>query len=32
MTDELREALLAWQVRYNTRRTHQALGWKTPAE
>lgn len=30
--DELREALLAWQVRYNTRRPHQALGWKTPAE
>jgi transposase InsO family protein len=30
--DELREVLLAWQVRYNTRRPHQALGWKTPAE
>ena len=30
--DELREALLAWQVRYNTRRPHQALGWKPPAE
>lgn len=30
--DELREALLAWQVRYNTRRPHQALGWQTPAE
>jgi putative transposase len=30
--DELREALLAWQVRYNTRRPHQSLGWKTPAE
>lgn len=29
---ELREALLAWQVRYNTHRPHQALGWKTPAE
>jgi putative transposase len=29
---ELREALLAWVVRYNTRRPHQALGWKTPAE
>ena len=29
---QLREALLAWQVRYNTRRPHQALGWKTPAE
>lgn len=30
--DELREALLAWQVRYNTQRPHQALGWRTPAE
>ena len=30
--DELREALLAWQHRYNTQRPHQALGWKTPAE
>jgi putative transposase len=30
--DELREALLAWQVRYNTQRPHQALGWQTPAE
>jgi putative transposase len=30
--DELREALLAWQRRYNTQRPHQALGWKTPAE
>jgi transposase InsO family protein len=30
--DELRTALLAWQVRYNTQRPHQALGWKTPAE
>jgi transposase InsO family protein len=29
---EIREALLAWQVRYNTKRPHQALGWKTPAE
>ena len=29
---ELREALLAWQVRYNTQRPHQALGWRTPAE
>jgi transposase InsO family protein len=26
------EALLAWQVRYNTHRPHQALGCKTPAE
>lgn len=30
--DELREALLAWQRRYNAQRPHQALGWKTPAE
>ena len=30
--NELREALLVWQVRYNTRRPHQALGWQTPAE
>jgi transposase InsO family protein len=30
--DELREALVAWQRRYNTERPHQALGWKTPAE
>ena len=30
--DELRDALLAWQHRYNTARPHQALGWKTPAE
>jgi transposase InsO family protein len=30
--DELREALIAWRHRYNTRRPHQALGWKTPAE
>jgi transposase InsO family protein len=30
--DELLEALLAWQCRYNTERPHQALGWKTPAE
>lgn len=29
---ELREALLAWMVRYNTQRPHQALGWRTPAE
>lgn len=30
--DELRQALLAWMKRYNERRPHQALGWKTPAE
>ena len=30
--EELQEALLAWQRRYNTERPHQALGWKTPAE
>jgi transposase InsO family protein len=30
--DELREALIAWQDRYNTQRPHQALRWKTPAE
>jgi putative transposase len=30
--DQLREPLLAWQVRYNTQRPHQALGWRTPAE
>jgi putative transposase len=30
--DELRAALVAWVVRYNTRRPHQALKWKTPAE
>jgi putative transposase len=30
--EELREALLAWQRRYNAQRPHQALGWKTPAE
>jgi transposase InsO family protein len=30
--DELRAALLAWQIRYNSQRPHQALGWKTPAE
>lgn len=29
---ELREALAAWMVRYNTERPHQALGWLTPAE
>lgn len=30
--DELRVALEAWLVRYNTQRPHQALGWLTPAE
>ena len=30
--DEVLEALLAWQRRYNSVRPHQALGWKTPAE
>lgn len=30
--DELRAALDAWVVHYNTRRPHQALGWLTPAE
>jgi len=30
--EELRQALLDWMVRYNTRRPHQALGWLTPAE
>jgi putative transposase len=30
--DELRAALVEWQCRYNTRRPHQALDWKTPAE
>jgi putative transposase len=30
--DELREALLAWQHRYNTQRPLQAPGWKTPAD
>ena len=30
--DELRAALEAWVVRYNTLRPHQALGWLTPAE
>ncbi|MGC3998581.1 MAG: integrase core domain-containing protein [Anaeromyxobacter sp.] len=30
--EQLREAVLAWQHRYNTQRPHQALGWKTPAE
>jgi len=30
--EELREAILAWMTRYNTRRPHQALGWLTPAE
>lgn len=30
--DELRAALDAWLVRYNTRRPHQSLNWLTPAE
>ncbi len=30
--DELRAALEAWLVRYNTTRPHQALGWLTPSE
>lgn len=30
--EELRAALEAWLVRYNTRRPHQALGWDTPSE
>lgn len=30
--DEVRAALAAWRVRYNTQRPHQALDWKTPAE
>lgn len=30
--DEVRAAVEAWVVAYNTRRPHQALGWKTPAE
>jgi len=29
---ELRAALDAWLVKYNTERPHQALGWLTPAE
>lgn len=29
---ELREALQAWMLRYNTARPHQALQWQTPAE
>jgi putative transposase len=29
---ELQAALTEWLHRYNTRRPHQALGWKTPAE
>ena len=29
--DELRAALDAWLVRYNERRPHQSLAWKTPA-
>jgi transposase InsO family protein len=30
--DELRVAIDAWVRRYNERRPHQSLGWKTPAE
>jgi putative transposase len=30
--EEVRAAVDAWVVAYNTRRPHQALGWKTPAE
>lgn len=30
--DELRAALEAWLVRYNTTRPHQSLGWLTPSE
>jgi len=30
--EELRAALMAWQVTYNERRPHQALGYATPAE
>ena len=29
---ELRPALLAWEMTYNTNRPHQALGYLTPAE
>lgn len=29
---ELREAITAWLVKYNTRRAHQSLGWMTPSE
>jgi transposase InsO family protein len=29
--DDLRAALDAWLVRYNERRPHQSLAWKTPA-
>lgn len=29
--DELRTALAAWVKRYNERRPHQSLAWKTPA-
>ena len=28
--DEVRAAVEAWIVAYETRRPHQALGWKTP--
>lgn len=30
--DQVREAVAAWVVRYNERRPHQALNYKTPAE
>jgi putative transposase len=30
--DEVRAAVDAWVVAYNTRPPHQALAWKTPAE
>ncbi len=29
--EEVRAAMEAWLVRYNTTRPHQALGWQTPA-
>ena len=30
--EQLRETVAAWVVRYNERRPHQALGYKTPSE
>ena len=30
--DDVREAVAAWLLHYNTARPHQALEWKTPAE
>ena len=30
--EEVALAVRAWQLRYNTARPHQALGWQTPAE